>query len=306
MMEIVTTRGNPQAAEVFVAKVGEASDDLIEFVDAVDPRYPRSEKWVIVVSTQVGCPVGCMMCDSGTYFKRNLSFNEIFAQIDHVVRRWFSDGNVLCPKFKVQFARMGEPSLNKNVIDVIRELPKRYVAPGLLPCVATVMPKNSVSWFHDLLSVVHAKYEPGRFQLQISINSTDEKVRDRLIPIEKWSWMEINRYGKRFVRKGDRKIALNFALPKDTPVDAMILREFFDPEYFLVKLTPVNPTEMAKTAGLDTILSNECPDELNNLAKELSDVGFETIVSIGSDEEIDIGSNCGQSVKHYLSTISAT
>lgn len=305
MMDIVAKRGHVDAAEVFVARLG-GERDLIEFVDAVDPRYPRSEKWVIVVSTQVGCPVGCPMCDSGTFFDRNLSVDEIFSQIDHVVERWAPAGIIECPKFKVQFARMGEPSFNDNVISVIGGLPKRYYAPGLIPCVATVMPKGTEDWFERLTETVHSNYATGRFQLQVSINSTDKKVRDALIPIEKWDLSEIGRFGKRFVRGGDRKIALNFALPKNTPVDADVLVDNFDPRYFLVKLTPVNPTERAKESGLDTILSNECPEELDVLAKELRDRGFDVIVSIGSDEEIDIGSNCGQSVRQYLSTISVS
>jgi hypothetical protein len=50
-----------------------------------------------------------------------LTAEEILMQIDHMVNEWFPDGIVPASKFKIQFARMGEPSLNMAVLDALEE-----------------------------------------------------------------------------------------------------------------------------------------------------------------------------------------
>ena len=65
--------------------------------------------------------------------------------------------------------------------------------------------------------------------------------------MRKWGFAEIARYGAEFYQPSDRKIALNFALVRDTPLDADILRAHFDPEKFLIKITPLNPTYAAES-----------------------------------------------------------
>ena len=40
-MRIVSTTGDPKFATVYVAEMRGNPENLIEFVDAVDPRYPK-------------------------------------------------------------------------------------------------------------------------------------------------------------------------------------------------------------------------------------------------------------------------
>lgn len=278
---------------------------LIEFVDASDPRYPKSEKWVIIVSTQIGCPIGCLMCDSGTYFHGNLTKEEMLAQIEYVMENppnppLVKGGLFNHTKLKIQFARMGEPSLNPAVLDVLRELSARYKVKGLMPCIASTAPKGSEAWFEELIAIKDRYFSGGRFQLQFSLNSTDEVERDRFMPVKKWSLMEIARYGERFYKNGDRKVTLNFALAKDATFKTGAIKEIFDPRKFLIKITPVNPTGLAVENNIKTVLSPDLPRAADDLASELDNLGFETIISIGAPEEIKIGSNCGQAVRNQL------
>ena len=250
-MRIVSTTGDPKFATVYVAEMRGNPENLIEFVDAVDPRYPKKEKWVIVVSTQIGCPVGCLMCDSGAFFNGNLTKEEIFAQIDHVFSVHRSLFTVHCflnhPKLKIQFARMGEPSLNPNVLDVLQEIPSRYQVKGILPCIATTAPQGSDKWFEKLIQIKEEYYNSGRFQLQFSLNSTDETKRQKIMPIKKWDLKEISKYGERFYQVGDRKVVLNFALADPADFDTQLIADIFNSDKFIIKITPVNPTEAAIT-----------------------------------------------------------
>lgn len=301
-MKIISKTGDPKFAEVYVANVGKNPRSLIEFVVSVDPRFPREEKQVITISTQIGCPIGCLMCDSGTYFHGNLTKEEIFGQIDYI----FSTGSKNIadlrnhPKFKIQFARMGEPSLNPAVLEALEEMPARYNIKGLMPCIATTAPTTATNWFKHLIDIKERLYPNGTFQLQFSLNSTDEAARDALMPVKKWKLEDIASYGELYFRRGDRKISLNFALTKDAEFEPKVIAKTFDPEKFLIKITPVNPTDLATANNVDSMISCEEPDAAGPLERALGSLGFETIISIGVPEEIAIGSNCGQSARRIL------
>jgi len=299
-MEILEQKGNPELAEIFVARMRHAPLSLVEFVDAIDPRYPREEKWVITVSTQFGCPVQCLFCDSGGFYDGNLTADEILAEIDHVIRRRSPDGKIAATKFKIHFARMGEPSLNAAMLDVLERLPGIYDAPGLIPCIPTVAPQAAGDFFEKLLVIKRRLYDGGRFQLQFSVNTTDEELRDKLMPVKKWSFGEIRDYAARWYSPGDRKLVLNFALSPDNPVDPDVVASSFDPWTSMVKVTPINPTDMAVKNGFETMLSAEEPHGADRLVAKLRARGFDCVISIGEAEEIEIGSNCGQAATRIV------
>ena len=296
---ILEVQGDPDLALVYVARFREEPGYLVEFVDAIDPRYPREDKWAVTVATQFGCPVGCRMCDSGGYYMGNLSVEEIFAEIDHVISSRVEGDKIACPKLKIHFARMGEPALNPNLLDVLEQLPHRYDAPGLMPCIPTTAPKAAAEFFEKLLPLKQRLYSGGHFQLQFSLNSTDPAYRDWLMPVPKWSLEQIAAYGRRFYEPGDRRVVLNFAFSPDCPFDPEVISRTFDPEHFMVKLTPINPTDMAVSNEIDTLLSPDAPDAADKVIEGLKREGFLCVVSIGAPEEIEIGSNCGQAVARW-------
>ncbi len=240
------------------------------------------------------------MCDAGSFYHGKLTAKEILDQIDYVVNEKFPDKIIPCEKFKIQFARLGDPALNMDVLKVLKELPKRYNAKGLMPCISTIAPVNCEDFFKELLTIKNSLYNKGNFQLQFSIHSTNEELRDKIIPVKKWNFNKIAEYGNKFFKKGDRKITLNFATIKEkdisTAIDPKIIIDNFDPKKFILKFTPVNPTENVKKRNLKTLIDPNNPKdkELQKLFETFNKNGFETILSIGDLEENIIGSNCGQ------------
>ena len=294
-MKTIARTGDDNIAMVYVAEMD--GGKLVEFVESVQPPLPREKKWVLIVSTLYGCPVGCRFCDAGEYYRGKLTKNEIISQIDYLVRSRFPEGKVEVEKFKIQFSRMGDPALNHSVLDVLEELPALYDAPGLLPTLSTIAPKGSDGFFKRLSEINEAIYK-DRFQLQFSIHTTDAGLRDWLIPIAKWDMRKIAEYGEGFFRNGERKVTLNFALAEGMSVDPDVLRRHFHPDKFLLKITPVNPTYRAKK---NNISSNIMPDKnYYETIDALKAVGFEVILSIGELAENRIGSNCGQFISNYL------
>lgn len=283
--------GAEELARVFVVELGDGC--LVECAESVQPPVPRDEKWVLIVSTLRGCPVRCPICDAGGAYRGRLSAEEILAQIDFLVRRRYPEGAVPARKLKIQFARMGDPAFNDDVLAVLRALPSAYEAPGLMPCISTIAPRGRERFFEELIDIKNGLYAGGRFQMQFSIHTTCESARRRLIPASVWSFADIADYGDRFFANGDRKIGLNFAPARGAPLEPARLADRFSRERFAVKLTPINPTAAAALSGLEGLIDPADGRGSEELAERFRKAGFETILSIGELDENRIGSNCG-------------
>jgi 23S rRNA (adenine2503-C2)-methyltransferase len=297
-LKLIEETGSPDLATVFVAELGDG--ELVEFVESVQPPVPPEEKLVFIVSILRGCPAGCIICDAGRRFRGRLTADEILGQIDFLMSRRFPDRTVPVRKMKIQFARMGDPAFNPEVLDVLERLPGLYRAPGLMPCISTIAPKGTEGFFERLPETKRRHYGGGMFQMQFSLHTTDRSARRLLVPVDTWTFREMSRWGERFVESTDRRIALNFAPVSGYPMDPEVVAGEFSPDSFMVKLTPVNPTRSVLERGLVGLIDPEDPLMNAETAEAFRSLGFETIVSIGELRENRIGSNCGMFVTEVL------
>ena len=289
-MQIMGKYGKEDIALLYIAKINE---NIVEFVESIQPPLQREKKWVLIVSSSYGCPIGCKFCDAGGYYHGNMSAEEIISEIRYMTQNRFPDNNIPCEKFKIQFARMGEPALNSEVLKVLEQLPKIYNAPGLMPCISTVAPKGGEEFLSKLITIKDQNYPSGNFQLQFSIHSTNEENRHEIMSPKIWNLEEISEYGKNWFKGGDRKITLNFALTEESIIEIDVLKQYFDPGLFFIKLTPLNPTNSALKNGYKSGITKENAKSLK-LVSELRNTGYDAIVSIGEWKENEIGTNCGQ------------
>lgn len=296
-LKIIKTSVMENLSKVFVAELEEGR--LIEFVESVQPPRKISEKWVLIISTLAGCPVKCLMCDAGYYFKGKLSSEEMIAQIEFLVNDKFPSGELKTGMFKIQFARLGEPAMNINVIDVLKWLPVKYAGINILPSISSIAPKGFDLFFEKLISVRNTVYREKDFQMQFSIHTTDVERRNKIIPVKKKSFEEMAVIGKKMFREGFRKIALNFALMKDSPLEVDVLRKYFSPELFMIKLTPINPTYSKLRNEVESFF-NAYEEDKNYLVEEIKSAGYDVILSIGEKDENLVGSNCGQFIVSHL------
>ncbi|MBU0528675.1 radical SAM protein [bacterium] len=294
-MKVIAKTGNDELATVYVAQSDNGK--LLEFVESLPPPFTINEKWVLIISTLYGCPIKCRFCDAGSYYNGKPTKDELLFQIDYLIKNRFGGETVPSKKFKIQFSRMGEPTLNPAVLDVLKEIPNRYNAPGFYPSLSTIAPNGTDEFFEELL-LIKNKYYKNKFQFQFSIHSTDLNQRDWLIPVKKWSFEKMAKFGEKF-HQGDRqKITLNFALSSDSIVESNVLLQYFNPDDFLIKITPVNPTYKALQNKLDSFIYK--PSKQYQIIDNLRSTGYEVIVSIGDLTENEIGSNCGQHVMNFL------
>ena len=297
-MKVIASTGKEELAIVYIVELD--SGKLVECVEALQPPQTRRDKWVLLVSTMFGCPVGCAMCDAGGFYHGKPTEEEILGQIDFLVRQRFPNGVIPSRQFKIQFARMGEPALNLAVLDVLAQLPALYQAPGLMPSISTVAPAGCNRFFEHLLEIKQRYYANGHFQFQFSLHTTDAALRDKIIPVRKWSFAEIAAYGERFYAPGDRKITLNFALASDSPLEPKVLQRYFNPHKYLVKITPLNPTYRAVENKLASHIDAQYPNAPDQRIEQLRAMGYDVIVSVGNVEENAVGSNCGQYLRTHL------
>ncbi len=291
-MKVIQRTEKSDIATVYIAE--SERGERIEFVEATQPPLPLEKKWVLLVSTLFGCPGNCKFCDAGGNYTGKLSVEEMLFQIDYLIKQRFNSNKIDVDKFKIQFARIGEPALNDNVLELLELLPQKYEFKRFIPTLSTVAPAGTEDFFERLLQIKNKLYRKD-FQLQFSIHSTDPGYRDYLMPFKKWALAQIGEYGARFYNADNRKITLNFALTSDSIVDVGTLLNHFTPKKFLIKITPVNPTIEAQKNKIESFIDPEIDDY--PLITKLEAAGYQVILSIGELEENQIGSNCGQYIK---------
>ncbi len=195
----------------------------------------RYERWMIGVSTMSGCNVGCKFCATGGMKKfKNLSCDEIIAQVDFVQSKniiQFNDAK----EHKINYTRMGEPFLNiDNVKMAIEKIDAKY--PGTHHYISTVGIKGSDFSFIE-----------GNISLQVSLHSLDEEKRDWLIPYK--NKMSIEELGQ-IRTQSNLKTTVNLTLVDNDDFDIELLTKYFDPEYFFIKLSPINPNAISNNNDL--------------------------------------------------------
>jgi 23S rRNA (adenine2503-C2)-methyltransferase len=257
---------------------------------------PLTEKWVITISTQYGCSMGCNFCDVPLVGAgKNATFNDLIKQV--------LTGIKLHPeidttnRLNIHYARMGEPTWNPNILDATKWL-KTHIDPEykIHPVVSTIMPRHH-QWLKTFIHTwirIKNRLLKGEAGLQLSINSTNESERARMFNKSACTLEEISRVMEGSIPNG-RKFTLNFAVA-NYEIDPDVLLKYFDPDDYIIKLTPMHRTATAlnnsvKTAGDYTTYHPYEKDE-----KRLRAAGYDVLVFIASVEE-DLGRiTCGNAI----------
>ena len=197
----------------------------------------RAERWMIGVSCMSGCPVGCKFCATGQ-LKRwiNLSELEILEQIQLILNKNEHLDPLQSKEFKINYTRMGEPFLNlQNIKSAIHVMSTAY--PNTHHYLSTIGIRGSdFSWIE------------GNITLQISLHSLDEDRRHELIPFGK-ALMSIEELGQ-IRTKSNLKTTINLTLVDSADFEIDKLRQWFDPKYFFIKLSPVNTSKTSIDNGI--------------------------------------------------------
>lgn len=260
-----------------------------------------SDKWVATISTQKGCPMKCQFCDCPKFgFYGNVSREELAYEIKTILE---NEECKYTKRFNVHFARMGEPTFNHDVLKFaefdLRELVGKYIkADTIHPVVSTMLPLANPHLKEFLYQWCRIKNEVyhGEAGLQFSINSTDPLQRSQQFNHKSIPLAAIARIADNLPMPVGRKYTLNFAVTKDTVLDADVLSNMFDTEKFIVKITPIHETHAAIDNGFDVTTSYDDYDVYRQFEEPLLEKGWDVIVFVPSKEEDADRITCGNAL----------
>lgn len=258
---------------------------------------PLEEKWVITISSQYGCNMGCKFCDVPKVGKGiNATLNDLINQV--LIGIELHPEIIRTKRLNVHFARMGEPTWNMDVLSSTYYLGRilKNKNFGFHPVVSTMMPKNNKNlekFIHQWMNIKN-NFLNGGAGLQISINTTNDELRQKSMSYNTMNLIEISKILKHLRPKG-RKIALNFALTDDE-IDAEKLVKLFDPKYFMCKLTPIHMTNSCIENNIKTYEGYEKYYPYKEIEEKLKSVGFDVLVFVPSKEEEKGKITCGNAI----------
>jgi len=146
-----------------------------EWGDGSDAGYHDS---TICVSSQIGCAVNCKFCLTAKLgIIRNLNAGEIAGQVVAVLKR--HNVQIGRDRINLVFMGMGEPFLNYDAfMDAVRLLVRE---------VGIAESRMTVSTSGIMPGILRFAEEPVRPKLAISLNASNDKVRESIMPINrKW------------------------------------------------------------------------------------------------------------------------
>ena len=260
-----------------------------------------SDKMVVTISTQKGCPMRCKFCDCPKVgFYGNVSLDELKEQVENAIK-W---SNCSYTKLiNLHFARMGEPSFNPDVLrfiefDLMNCVNKHIKADVVHPVFTTMLPKSNKQLKERILDFCRIKNDVynGEAGLQLSINSTDENQRQDLFRGMSLSLKEISEIAAELPMPKGQKYALNFPVTKQTILDAKELSRLFDKDKFIVKITPVHETKEAKDNNLGTDEEYYSCNVYESFEQPLLKEGWDVVVFISSEDEDEDRITCGNAL----------
>ena len=260
-----------------------------------------TDKLVVTVSSQKGCPMNCNFCDCPKLgFKGNATLPELITEImSGVALSGIKHGQ----RLNVHYARMGEPTFNPNVITSAEFIAQMLMSENsdvtfdtYHPVVSTMMPKsnkNLKEFLHKWVTTGFVYGGEDGFGLQFSINTLDENDRNEMFRNRSLSLQEISDIIKELPYPKKRKYTLNFAVTSKSNLDVDLMNKYFDKEKCIVKMTPIHETVEAVDEGYEIMHDFDVYEQFE---QPLVNDGWDVIVFVPSKEEDEDRITCGNSL----------
>lgn len=249
-------------------------------IEGVLMRFQDGRR-TVCISSEVGCPLKCKFCASGTLtFKRSLTWEEMADQVIYFARYLKRNNEELN---HVVYMGIGEPFRNyDNLMKSLNILmDPRYVGLGARKItVSTAGIVEKIRQFAD---------EPFQVNLALSLHAPTQELREKIMPIalryKLDDLMDAIRY---YTEKTGRRISFEYVMLKginDTEKCAKQLAKLVKGMLCHVNLIPYNATDIPDIHGSE----KQTIHTFQEILKEAG-VAATTRVSLGQD----IAAACGQ------------
>ncbi len=198
---------------------------------------PDKQRVSVCLSTQVGCPMACAFCATGTQgLTRNLTAGEIVAQFlllqAHSPRRISH----------IVLMGMGEPLLNyDNTLRAIRILNDEC---------GVAMRHITLSTVGIVPNIEKLAAENLQLTLAVSLHAPTDELRSRLVPVNRtYPLAKLMDSCRRYAAQTHRRLTFEYVLLRnvnDRPEDAQALARLLKGMPGAVNVIPYNPTTVAE------------------------------------------------------------
>ncbi len=286
-----------------LSREGDAVKHVFRTEDAIDIENvvlsDREGRTSFCVSSQIGCPVGCIYCATGIRgFVRNLKAGEILNEVLSLEKLHTKPESIL-------FMGMGEPLLNySEVVETVLFLNKIGFGPR----------KITISTFGIPSRIRDLSASGLRPRLAVSIGSSLDEKRKRIIPnAEHHSLAQLGEALRYYQAKTRRRITLEYTLMggvNDTPGEASALAHFargLGAHVNIIRYNPIAPESIgshlssqrangrrhwgASALPMGTVPTPQAVDEFKEIVQRAGVRVTERYRRGG-----DIGAACGQLV----------
>lgn len=245
----------------------------------------------VCVSTQVGCPLHCPFCATGSQgFERNLEAGEMVEQVLHFARVAQTEFRRQPPFIdNIVFMGMGEPLLN---YDHLWKAISILNSPHGLCLGARNM---TISTSGIVPAIRRMAREPLQVGLAVSLHAPDNPLRNQLVPINrKYPLEKLISACRDYIEKTGRRITFEYILFKDindSIETAGALAGLLKGLNCHVNLIRANPTssETFQPSNLHRV---------ERFRRELARLGIKTTLRESLGTEIEAG--CGQLRSRHL------
>lgn len=253
---------------------------------------PEKNHYTLCISSQIGCAQGCRFCMTAMGgFVRNLTMSEIVSQVRDI-QNDLEPPSLLT---NIVFMGMGEPLANyRNVVNAIETIISDDAGLDFSSRKVTVSTAGIVPLLHDL-------GRDTRVNLAVSLNATENKTRDMLMPVNrKYPIEELIEACRIYDLKPRNRITFEYILIKginDSSDDAKRLAKLLRPVKSKINLIPFNEHEMSEFKR---------PEEtaIRNFQEILMNKNYTTVIRRSKGQ--DISAACGQLCARNISLESLT
>jgi 23S rRNA (adenine2503-C2)-methyltransferase len=168
----------------------------------------RGDRNTVCISCQVGCPMGCTFCATGTMgLKRNLTVHEMVEQVIFYARWLKAKGGRRVTN--VVYMGMGEPMNNYN--EVMRSVRLLNADDGFNLGARHI----SISTCGVVPGILKLAEEPEQVNLAISLHSGIDSTRSKIMPVNKaYDVTKLMRAVRTYTERTNRKVFFEYLMLK--------------------------------------------------------------------------------------------
>jgi 23S rRNA (adenine2503-C2)-methyltransferase len=241
----------------------------------------------LCISTQVGCPLDCKFCATGTMgFTRNLTTGEIVDQVLQVRKE--------LPKkiTNLVYMGMGEPLMNYDAVMKSVGILSNEYGVGISARHTTI---STAGWVNGIRRMADERL---KVKLAVSLHTLDNSLRTKLMPLNrKFGLDKLIEAVRYYYEKTRQRITYEYILLdglNDSDKDVQHLVSLSRKVPCKINVIPFHPIDFAHPdkSGLAATLRPTPSERIERFAKKLRDANITVMVRSSSGKDIEAA--CGQ------------